>query len=388
MQFLMVRKVSDTSLPNVRESPDYLQMSLAAAMTLGFENGSFYRGAKLYCINLLLTYEKGCGASCAYCGLSRVRRVGVDSRSKSFIRVDWPIYSLDEIISKLNSSFCPHVERVCVSMVTNPRAREDALVVVKNIRKRSRYLISTLICPTVVNGDWLGDLKESGCDKVGVAIDTATPELFDRLRGSGVNGPHKWAHYWDIIEKSLEVFGTGNVGAHLMVGLGETESEIAFVIQKIIEIGARVHLFSFFPEPLSPMETHPQPSIGQYRRIQLVLYLISNNLTHFEKLVFNEQDQIIDFGLNKAQLDSHISEGKPFMTTGCPGKTLSVACNRPYANCTPFQAYMGELRNFPFEPNQEDVSIIKKQVFDYSNKPAIPTIDRTEIFIKNASCSD
>nr|MDO8081133.1 radical SAM protein [Candidatus Freyarchaeota archaeon] len=372
----------------VRESPDYLQMSLAAAMTLGFENGSFYRGAKLYCVNLLLTYEKGCGASCAYCGLSRARKMGADFRSKSFIRVDWPIYPLDEIVSKLNSSFCSHVERVCVSMVTNPRACEDALTVVKNIRTRTQHLISTLICPTVINGDWLSDLKECGCDKVGVAIDTATPELFDRLRGRGVNGPHKWSHYWDIIERSLEVFGTGNVGVHLMVGLDETESEMAFVIQRIIDMGARVHLFSFFPEPLSFMETHPQPSIGQYRRIQLVSHLISNDLTHFEKLVFNEQGQIIDFGLNKAQLDSYISEGKPFMTTGCPGKTLNAACNRPYANCTPFQAYMGELRNFPFEPNREDVEIIKRQVSDYSNKPAIPTLDRAEIFINDTPCSD
>jgi len=42
------------------ESPEYLRMSLAAALTLGLKNGSFYRGARLYCINLLLTYKRGC----------------------------------------------------------------------------------------------------------------------------------------------------------------------------------------------------------------------------------------------------------------------------------------------------------------------------------------
>jgi len=32
------------------ESPGHLRMSLAAAMTLGFKRGLFYRDARLYCI--------------------------------------------------------------------------------------------------------------------------------------------------------------------------------------------------------------------------------------------------------------------------------------------------------------------------------------------------
>ena len=55
----------------IPESPRYLRMSLAAAMTLGLKPGRFYRNAKLYCINLLLTYRAGCAARCAYCGLSK-----------------------------------------------------------------------------------------------------------------------------------------------------------------------------------------------------------------------------------------------------------------------------------------------------------------------------
>jgi biotin synthase len=47
-----------------------MRISLAAAMTLGYEPGVFFRGARLHCINLLLTYPEGCRARCAYCGLS------------------------------------------------------------------------------------------------------------------------------------------------------------------------------------------------------------------------------------------------------------------------------------------------------------------------------
>ncbi|EMR74670.1 hypothetical protein MBGDF03_01269 [Thermoplasmatales archaeon SCGC AB-540-F20] len=50
-----------------KESPEYLRTSLAAAMTLGFKNGRFYRNAKLPCINLLLTYNSGCAGNCGYC---------------------------------------------------------------------------------------------------------------------------------------------------------------------------------------------------------------------------------------------------------------------------------------------------------------------------------
>ncbi|MFL7807311.1 MAG: hypothetical protein AB8I80_01700, partial [Anaerolineae bacterium] len=38
-------------------------------------------------------------------------------------------------------------------------------------------------------------LKDAGADKIGVAIDLATPELFDKHRGRGVGGPHQWERY-------------------------------------------------------------------------------------------------------------------------------------------------------------------------------------------------
>ncbi|MDP2954581.1 MAG: radical SAM protein, partial [Chloroflexota bacterium] len=47
------------------ESPELVQTSLAAAMTLGFIKGSFRRDAKLTGLNLLLTYEGGCLGRCS-----------------------------------------------------------------------------------------------------------------------------------------------------------------------------------------------------------------------------------------------------------------------------------------------------------------------------------
>ncbi|MHA1264925.1 MAG: radical SAM protein [Candidatus Helarchaeota archaeon] len=364
------------------ESPEYLQTSLAAAMTMGLRKGKFYRNAKLYCINLLLTYEKGCRASCAFCGLSKSRQMGGKESDKSFIRVEWPLYKLDTIVEALNSSKCDHVERVCVSMVTNKRAVNDLLIVNKRIHQETTKLLSSLISPTIVNENWLIRLRQSGTDKVGIALDAATPELFEQLRGAGVKGPHKWEKYWDIIHKSLKIFRKENVGIHLIVGLGETEEEMAYIFQKIYDLGAKVHLFSFFPEMYSKMEHAPQPGIGQYRRMQLLRYLLEKNSIHYENLLFNSNQQIIDFGIDSGEIKKIINSGTAFKTSGCSGSTLDVACNRPFANSTPFQAYMGECRNYPFDPSLKDIKLIEKQLKDYSNS-YLPPIDQAEIAIKD-----
>src|SRR5512136_2391160 len=110
-------------------------------MTMGFIPGRFYRDARLHCVNLLLTYREGCQAKCAYCGLSGNRSASGDDRS--FIRVDWPIVSTREVVVRLAAG-PSHVERVCVSMITNLRAREDTLTLVESLKPVSE-MVSVLI---------------------------------------------------------------------------------------------------------------------------------------------------------------------------------------------------------------------------------------------------
>ena len=178
------------------ESPAGVRMSLAAAMTLGFAPGSFYRGARLFCINLLLTYKSGCAGRCAYCGLSRTRGAEASEGGKSFIRVPWPVFSLEQVIAAIRER-ASRVKRVCISMVTNRRAVQDTAAICAQIRGAVDVPVSLLIAPTIVSKSDLLDFRAAGADKIGVAIDLATPELFDRYRGAGVGGPHVWNRYWD-----------------------------------------------------------------------------------------------------------------------------------------------------------------------------------------------
>ena len=338
-----------------RESPEYVRTSIAAAMTLGFKKGRFYRNATSPCVNLLLSYDSGCAGNCGYCGLSHVRKG--EYSDKSFIRVGWPSYTMDDIIDAINRSD-DKVGRVCISMITNIRSIEDTIFITRKLRERIEQPVSLLITPTILTKDDLIRFRKAGADKIGVAVDCARPDLFDAIRGKGVNGPHHWERYWQCLEDAMEVFGEMNVGAHLIVGLGETEQEMISVIQRVHDMGGWTHLFSFFPEQDSALADHPQPPIGQYRRVQLARHLIDGNIASLDTFTFNDQGKLTSFGLPKERLTGIIATGKPFMTSGCPDRGGEVACNRPYANCVPGP----EIRNFAFEPEEEDVAQITREL--------------------------
>ncbi len=335
-----------------RNSPEFVQTSLAAALTLRLKEGSFHRNAKLKGLNLLLHYDEGCLGRCQFCGLSRSRQEG--PRGKTFIRVDWPLHPLQEIIERTKG--LDQIHRVCISMITHPRALEDTIRLVRAFKEKTDLFISVLLTPTLIrHPESLQEIKEAGADRVGIAIDAATPELFDRLRGRGVNGPHRWDHYWDVVRMASEVFGKFYVGIHLIVGLGETEQEMVQAIQKGHDLGACTHLFSFFPEKGSPMQDHPSPPLGQYRRIQLARWVINEGAGSIAQMKFDGEGKLIDFGIDIRPL---IELGEPFMTSGCPGRDGKVACNRPYGNERP----SGPIRNFPFMPEREDLEEIKRQL--------------------------
>ncbi len=333
-------------------SPKFIQTSLAASLTLGFQNGSFHRNAKLKGLNLLLHYDEGCLGRCDFCGLSKSRQEG--PKGRTFIRVDWPLYPLEEIIERTKGK--DQIHRVCISMITHPKATEDTLYVIDKLREETDLFISVLISPTLIrHKESLVAMKKAGADRVGIAIDAATPQLFDQLRGTGVGGPHQWNHYWDVTHMAVSVFGKFYVGIHLIVGLGETEKEMVDAIQHGQDLGATTHLFSFFPEKGSPMEKHPSPPLGQYRRMQIARWIINESLGSAGQMKFDEQGRLIDFGM---EIESLVRTGEPFMTSGCPGRDGRVACNRPYGNERP----SGPIRNFPFQLEAQDIEEIRTQL--------------------------
>jgi len=243
-------------------------------------------------------------------------------------------------------------------MITNNRSVQDTKGVCVRLRSSFDVPVSLLISPTILNHEDLVDFKAAGADKIGVAIDLATPELFNQFRGSGVSGRHEWGAYWDCLDDAIDVFGEGNAGSHFMVGMGETEKEMCEAIQRVRDMGGRTHLFSFFPEADSIMAEHSLPPMAQYRRIQLARYLIDNRITREGQFTYNERNQICDFGLPPWELDRIVDSGEPFRTSGCEGYDGEVACNRPFANSRPGPY----IRNYPFQPDKKDIFRIRSQM--------------------------
>ena len=290
-----------------------------------------------------------------YCGLSGSRPGKYNG--KSFIRVQWPAYPLSEIIAR-TSERTDQVHRICISMITHKRAVKDTRSICSQLQAQTDIPISILVAPTLISKTELLEFKAAGADKVGVAIDLATPALFDQYRGSGVNGPHQWDRYWQCLAEALDVFGTGNVGPHFMVGMGESEKEMCTAIQTARSMGCTTHLFSFYPEARSKLAYCSPPLMDHYRRIQIARYLIDSDLRESDQMEYDDQGRISNFGIAASKLDEIIDSGQPFRTSGCMGKNGEVACNRPFGNSPPGP----KIRNYPFIPNQEDILRIRKQM--------------------------
>ncbi len=341
-------------MPTIQESPQYVQTSLAGAICLGLEKGRFMPQSRCKCLNLLLTYNGGCGASCSYCGLARNRQ---ENTKKTFIRVKWPTYALAEIMDQVKTRQHPF-KRVCVSMITHGRAVDDTCTIIDKVRTNTQLPVSGLLAPTVMKGKKdMRRFKAAGADRVGIAIDAATKVLFIRHRGAGVGGPHDWDQFWNALADAVEVFGPYQAGVHLIVGLGETEAEIVNTISQAYQMGAMTHLFSFYPEGGSLMQDSRPPALGAYRRVQLARYLINEGIINIKDIHFSPDGKIADFGRD---ITPYIQNGKAFMTSGCPGEDGEVACNRPFGN----ERASEPMRNYPYPPGAKDIGIILPQIWE------------------------
>lgn len=342
-------------------SPEYVQLSTAAAITLGLMPGKMHRVDCTHCLNLLVTYAEGCRANCAYCGLARHREAERDFSTRNFIRVEWPTTRFEEIIRRVKQGGDKgRFQRMCISMITHPRSGADTLTLLERwVRELPHIPVSILSNPTTMEREDLVELKRRGAEIFTVALDAATPEVFERTRGATVSSPHDWDHYWRAIDWAAEVFGPERFGVHLISGLGETERELLEVVQRVKDLGGHSHLFAFFPERGSMMEAWPAVDVGQWRRVQLGRFLVDYVGGRVERMGFDEAGRLVDFGMGKNALAALVQSGKPFRTSGCPGSgdTEVSACNRPYGDSFP-----SDIRSYPFPLESSDLERVEGQI--------------------------
>jgi biotin synthase len=244
----------------------------------------------------------------------------------------------------------PTIKRVCIQALNYSNVFEDVLALVTEIQSRADLPLSISCQPFNLKQMML--LKEVGIDRISIALDAATKELFDRVKGPLTSSPYEWEAQRETLKKAVQVFGKDNVCTHLIVGLGESEKEIIETIQWCIDFGIYPSLFAFTPISGTLLETFPQPSVATYRRVQLAHYLIVHGKAECENMRFDDGGRLISYGVSEGLLEKVVETGSPFLTSGCPG------CNRPYYNERPG----GPLYNYPRQPLPEERRKIREQL--------------------------
>jgi biotin synthase-related radical SAM superfamily protein len=325
--------------------PEKVRVSVGSAIILGLLRGKLDAAPTTV---YLLTYHEGkCIANCGFCPQARTS----SSRADMLSRVTWPVYTTSKVVESLASSAGKGtVKRVCIQALNYVKAFNDVLSLTKLIHSLSNVPISVSCQP--FNLAQMKELASSGVDHIGIALDAATEGLFEKVKGVSTQSPYTWQKQQAALKEAVGVFGSDHVYSHLIVGLGETEKEMSEIIQWCKDSSIRPSLFAFTPIIGTALEGRVQPAISAYRRIQIARHLIVNGKTRLENMKFNDEGQILDFGVPKMQLQEEILNGSPFRTSGCP------ECNRPYYNERPG----GPMYNYPRQLTQDELSKIEKQL--------------------------
>jgi biotin synthase-related radical SAM superfamily protein len=329
----------------VRTIPDKIRVSIGSAIVLELISGKL---DALPTTIYLLTYRAGkCFANCGFCPQARESK----SRADMLSRVTWPTFPTRHVLQKLKViAEKKLIKRICIQALNYPAVFDDVLDLAKEIRSITSLPLSVSCQP--FDEEQVKKLVDVGVDRIGIPLDAATEDIFEKIKGSLAKGPYMWAKQQEALKTAVKIFGKGRVSTHLIVGLGETEEEMVRMIQWCVDNGVHPGLFSFTPVPGTALESGSQPSLSHYRRIQVAHYLIVNGRKRCESMTLGSNGCLTDFGVSKDELLQTIRDGKPFLTSGCPG------CNRPYYNERPG----GPLYNYPRMPLPEEIDEIEKQI--------------------------
>lgn len=333
------------SLTVSEELPPKIRVSLGSAMVLGLTNGKLDAAPTTA---YLMTYRRGkCLANCGFCPQAR----GSRSRADMLSRVSWPVFATERALEGIGKAVDDgEIKRVCVQTLNYPEVFKHLQVLVKTIYQRTGVPVSISCQP--LNRENMRLLAEAGAERIGIPLDAATEEIFEKVKGTSAGGPYCWKRQFELLNEAVSVFGKGKVSTHLIVGLGEAEKEMVDIIQKCVDIGVLPALFAFTPIPGTALERKPQPEIQRYRRIQIARYLIFHKIARCEEMDFDEEDRISDFGVDKQALARIIQTGEPFLTSGCPN------CNRPYYNEKP----SGPIYNYPKPLSNIEIEKIRHEL--------------------------
>ena len=306
-----------------------IRCSIGTAKVLGLKN---IKSDTLPTTAYLMVGEH-CKFNCAFCAQARESGARTDMLS----RVVWPEFRTNEVIQGLQTPEAQKVmRRVCLQVVQEGKALDETKSLV-TIIKKERPNLPICVSAGPRSLEEIEELLRQGVDRVSLALDAATPEVF------ALSKDGSWESRYELLVEAACQF-PGHIGTHLIVGLGESEEDMVKMIQDMYDRGITAALFAFTPVKGTRMGNSPKPALNHYRRIQAAHYLIRKNYARSEEFKFRD-GKLTGFPLPLEKLRDCLAQGEAFQTSGCPG------CNRPYYNESPGE----ELYNYPRPLTQEEV---------------------------------
>jgi biotin synthase-related radical SAM superfamily protein len=297
----------------------------------------------------LLTYLDGkCTANCGFCSQAR----DSTSRADTLSRVTWPAFATKDALSRLaGSDWNGDFKRVCIQTLNHPQSLKELLALARALKRMGLRIPVSVSCQPLTR-DRMEKLLAAGVDRIGIPLDAAAKDVFERVKGHSAGGPYAWNGQHAVLLEAVKVFGEGRVSTHLIVGLGETEEEMVNTIQWCVDAGVYPALFAFTPLAGTALQQRSSPALSHYRRVQLARFLIVQRSVRADAVHYNAKGGITNFGVTQEALHDAVRSGLPFITSGCPG------CNRPYYNERPG----GPLYNYPTTPTSKDVDKIEREL--------------------------
>ncbi len=287
-----------------------------------------------------LMYGTKCQNNCSFCAQS-----GDSKFETNFLsRVCWPQYPIDDVIEKINQS--SQIKKICFQVVSVKNYFEDFIRILNIFKSKIDVPLGASI--NVETIEQIDILFSNGICSLGIAIDAASDEVFNRIKKKD----KLFTHYLNLVKNAAKKY-PAKISVHLIIGLGETDLDIFNFFKFFQDIKIVIALFAFTPIKGTEMENYPIISLKRYRFIQFLrqIYEEKNVDFSFEDLVdyivFDSNNMIKSFDKKLFKFDfinSILDSGNYMKTSGC------FLCNRPYYNDRPTN---NDLYNFHFQPSKE-----------------------------------
>ncbi len=292
-----------------------INLSYASEVLLGFRKGKIAAPLTTIYANI----GDKCIFNCHFCARARE----ATSKFGYISRIVWEGNPTVEILKRAKKS---QAKRFCLQVVNYDDVINDVVDFIDKYEQLQVGLpLSISYRPLLKKEiDMIFDRKKDLT--IGIALDAANPALYSIIRRGDMETQLEYIRY------AKERYN--NVTTHIIVGLGETDEDIYSIFKQMYSKGVGVGLFAFTPIKGTKMEDHKPPKISRYRKLQILHYIIKNDMDI--NPIFDNDGFILDFD---SSVESIIEEGEAFRTTGCPN------CNRPYYNEKP----SGIIYNYPYK---------------------------------------